>query len=167
MSTFEVKVHKIFHPIVKHPNADSLDLIKIMDYVCIANRLEDGSPRYKVGDYVIYVPVGAVVPDYLLKPGFWNEEKNIGYLSGSKGNIVKEKKLRDIFSQGILFGVRKIDALGITSYAIFNDAGESMVVEDGQDVAEFLGITKYEPPVLPLLLQTYLFEIEYYQNSCN
>jgi RNA ligase (TIGR02306 family) len=147
MSDFAVKVVEIVDPVTHHPDADRLSLIKVNDYICISAKLEDGSHRYNVGDLVVYVPEGAVVPEYLLKPGFWSEEKGKGILAGSKGDRVKAMRLRGIFSQGILFPVQNDPAGNV----LFNSSGDKCYVQSGDDVAEFLGITKYEPPIPPAL----------------
>lgn len=144
MSDFSVKVVKIVNPVQDHPNADRLSLIQIGGYTCISAKLDDGSHRYKQGDLVVYVPEGAVVPEYLLKPGFWNEEKDKGILAGSKGDRVKALRLRNIFSQGILFPV-EYDASG--SAILANSDSSYISVKNGDDVAEHLGIIKYEPPI--------------------
>lgn len=144
MSDFSVKVVEIVEPVEDHPNADRLSIVRIGGYLCISAKLEDGSHRYKQGDLVVYVPEGAVVPEYLLKPGFWNEEKDKGILAGSKGDRVKAIRLRDIFSQGILFPVEYDDR----GSAILSGAdGSYIFVKNGDDVAEHLGIIKYEPPI--------------------
>ena len=144
MSDFVVKIVKIVDPVIDHPNADRLSLIQINGYTCISAKLEDSSHRYKQNDLVVYVPEGAVIPEYLLKPGFWNEEKAKGILAGSKGDRVKSMRLRDIFSTGILFPVEYDDR---GSAILAGEGGSYIFVNDGDDVAEFLGITKYEPPV--------------------
>jgi hypothetical protein len=155
MADFAVRVVEITDPVEHHPDADRLSLMTIGGYTCISNKLEDGSHRYSQGDLVVYVPEGAVVPEYLLKPGFWNEEKGKGILVGSQGNRVKALKLRGIFSVGILFPTVRVsyDANTmsgihrVSNLCVVNEDGDNMVVEAGDDVAEFLGITKYEPPV--------------------
>lgn len=149
MAEFAVRVVEITQPVEHHPNADRLSLIRIHDYLCISAKLEDGSHRYKVGDLVVYVPEGAVVPDYLLRPGFWDETKNKGILAGPDGNRVKALNLRGIFSQGILFPVPTDypDGLPYGRGVLTNGAGEERFVNAGDDVAEFLGIVKYEPPI--------------------
>jgi RNA ligase (TIGR02306 family) len=146
VSDFSVRVVRIAEPVVDHPNADRLSLIKIGGYTCISAKLEDGSHRYKQGDYVVYVPEGAVVPEYLLKPGFWSEEKGKGILAGSNGDRVKALKLRGIFSQGILFPVDKPDYFE-HDCLLTNGEGETRMFHPDDDVAEFLAITKYEPPI--------------------
>jgi len=148
MSDFAVKVVEITNPVQHHPDADRLSLIQIGGYTCISAKLEDGSHRYSEGDLVVYVPEAAIVPEYLLKPGFWNDEKGKGILAGSNGDRVKAMRLRGIFSQGILFAP-EIDGEGPM---LRNEADELLLVKAGDDVAEFLGITKYEPPV-PTSLQ--------------
>lgn len=102
MANFEVNVCKIDSK-EKHPNADKLTIYHIGGYTCISNKLEDGSDRYNEGDLVVYIPSDSLLPDWLLmKMGFWDFEKHKGTLNGSKGNRVKDMKLRGIFSSGLL-----------------------------------------------------------------
>jgi RNA ligase (TIGR02306 family) len=148
MSEFEVKIELITEPVVDHPNADRLSLVQIRGYTCISAKLEDGSPRYKQGDWVVYVPEGAVVPEWLLKLGFWDESKGKGILAGSKGDRVKAIRLRDILSQGILFALSEPEVRARLSFEYMKD--NDLPVRDlgpGADVADLLGIVKYEPPV--------------------
>lgn len=150
MSEFSVRVVRIWDgDISHHPNADRLSLIQIGGYTCISAKLEDGSHRYKPGDLVVYVPEGAVVPEYLLKQGFWNEKENKGFLSGPKGDCVKAMTLRGIVSQGILFPVDWIeyDEIGLPHGMVLNDTGYMLRVREGDDVAEHLGITKFVPTI--------------------
>lgn len=146
MSDFAVKVVEITNEVEHHPDADRLSLIQIGGYTCISAKLEDGSHRYNVGDLVVYVPEAAVVPEYLLKPGFWSDEKGKGILAGTKGDRVKAMRLRGIFSQGILFPVERTTGEAIIPF-LTNETNETLDVAPDMDVAEFLGITKYEPPI--------------------
>lgn len=137
MSDFEVKVVRI-NDVYDHPNADRLSIVKIGGYECVSGKMDDGSPRYKAGDLVVYVPEDALLPEYLLKSqGFWNEG---GTLSGAGGNRVKAVRLRGVVSQGILIGVTHF-------HIVTNESGEALGVREGDDVAEFLGIKKYEPGI--------------------
>ena len=142
MSDFAVRVLPVRN-VRDHPNADRLSIMDVLGYVTISAKLEDGSHRYKDGDQIVYVPEGAVVPEWLLKPGFWKDDPEggpgKGILAGSKGNRVKAMRLRQIFSQGIMFAVE--------NGFVKNEAGEVLEVVEGDDVAEFLNITKYEPPI--------------------
>jgi RNA ligase (TIGR02306 family) len=150
MSNFEVKVVKI-DSVEKHPDADRLSIVKIGLYNCISAKLEDGSDRYKAGDLVVYIPEASLIPEWMLKKmGFWKAEENKGTLAGSHGNRVKAIKLRGIVSQGILYPMITVPKLPNFDSANINcmelQVGQLYVKED-EDVAKWLGITKYEPPV--------------------
>lgn len=145
MSTFSVPVVEITDPVVDHPDADRLSIIKIFGYLAISAKLEDGSHRYNQGDYVVYIPEDAVVPQWILKKlAFWDDTNQKGLLSGSKGNRVKAKRLRGIFSQGILLPVIK-DAQGVGWVEL--DDLTLIAANPGDEVGTILGISKYEPPI--------------------
>jgi RNA ligase (TIGR02306 family) len=152
MSKFSVPVCRVVS-VEDHPNADRLSIVMLegLGWVCISAKLEDGCHRYKVGDLCVYIPSAALLPEWLLKSmGFWNEQKNVGMLSGSNGNRVKALKLRGVFSEGLLYPVHEHQLLPHleTGWGYITDAnGESCKVFPGMDVAEILGITKYEPPI--------------------
>jgi RNA ligase (TIGR02306 family) len=149
MSSFAVEVTKILS-VDHHPDADRLSIIQIKGFLCISGKLEDGSHRYQAGDLVAYIPEAAVLPEDVLRfMDFWDHEKNVGFLAGKKGDRVKAKRLRGIFSQGVLYPISKYDmGCGEVSDVIESPNGEHILtVLEGDNVAEFLGITKYEPPV--------------------
>lgn len=126
--------------VFEHPNADRLSIVKIAGYNCVSAKREDGAPRYKAGDIVVYVPEGYVVPEWLLKRGgFWNEERNEGALGTSKKNVVKAIRLRSILSQGILFPV--------ANGQFQLEDGAYANVNVGDNVAALLGIEKYVVPI--------------------
>lgn len=160
MSDFEVLIESV-GKVEDHPNADRLSIVNIRGYQCISAKV-NGNHRYKEGDRVVYVPEGAVVPEFLLKSGFWDSEKQKGVLAGSKGDRVKAVRLRGLLSQGILYSVDMFDGYNaddhfvLTEYlagvnsAIANGVLEGTIYpepEIGQDVAELLGIIKYEPEI--------------------
>ncbi len=153
MSKFEVLVEDV-QEVIEHPNADRLSLVRINGFFVVTNKLEDGSPRYKVGDLVAYIPEGSVIPEWLLKEmDFWDHDKGIGRLNGSKGNRVKAMKLRGIVSQGVMYPLCGMDytgADGQPAHARKYIKGEDGFVHNaplGSDVADILGVTKYEPPI--------------------
>lgn len=111
MSTFECPVVKI-ESLVKHPNADSLSITKVFGYPMIV-RTEDWVGR----DLAVYIPVDAFVPVSRPEFAFLGEHPHI-----------KAKKLRGIFSQGLLIPAPEGAQLG-------------------ENLAEFYGITKYEKPI--------------------
>lgn len=145
MSTFSCPVVKVVD-VDHHPNADRLSIVKMdgLAYVAISAKMEDGSPRYKAGDYVVYIPTASVLPEWLLKKlGFWDDATNKGQLAGAKGDRVKPLKLRGIFSEGLLFPVRDMnDSLYLT-----DGVNESVKVFAGEDVSRYLDIVKYDPPI--------------------
>ncbi len=161
MADFDVKVYKIEEPVIDHPNADRLSIIKILGYTCIANKDENGAHRYKIGDLVVYIPENALLPEWLLKEmGFWDEQKQKGTLHGSGGNRVKAVRLRGIFSEGLLYPVNvglkfepeneteMVDVPGywINTWTGTDDEALCQVFED-EDVGKYLGVVKYEPRV--------------------
>lgn len=141
MSTFEVPVVRV-DDIFDHPNADRLSIVKIKGFNCVTAKLENGSNRYSKGDLVIYVPEGALVPEYLLKMGFWDDAKGKGMLAGTKGNRVKAIKLRDVVSQGILF------PLVYDGYDWLVDLTKDVKsVKEGDNLADHLSVEKWEPVI--------------------
>jgi len=118
MAEFVVEVVKV--RIENHPNADRLEIAQIVgtNFKSIV-----GKDQFKDGDLVAYFPEGSIVPNPILK-----EMGLEGKLAGSKGNRVKAARLRGVLSQGLCYPARS-------------------EWEEGQDVAEELGIEKYVPKI--------------------
>lgn len=110
MSEFHIKVVRV-GPVEKHPNADTLGVTRVFDYPVIVRLSETLE-----GSLAVYVPVDSLVPA---------DDPRWAFLDGH--NHIKAKKLRGVFSMGLL-----------------TPADPSWV--EGQDVREALRITKYEPP---------------------
>ena len=172
MSSFACEVLQIDN-VEDCPNADRLSVLTIKGYQCISNKLPDGSPRYKTGDWVVYIPEASLIPEWLLKKlGFWDESENRGTLSGSAGNRVKPKRLRGVLSEGVVYPVVKDnDNLYISIPTNIQDE----VVFAGQDVSTLLGITKYDPEI-PVSMRgqmgsmygfTKSYDIDNYKNHTN
>jgi RNA ligase (TIGR02306 family) len=153
MSTFSCPVVRVAE-VVDHPGADRLSIVKLegLGYTCISAKISDGSPRYREGDYVVYIPSAAVLPEWLLKSmEFWNAETGKGMLAGTDGNRVKPLRLRGVFSEGILFPTLPMsipDAcmLDVKIDDHHGDHGMPML-RLGEDASEVLGITKWSPPI--------------------
>lgn len=110
----------------QHPDAEHLDVVLVNDAQLVSMKLENGSPRYKVDDLVVHIPHGSILPDDLLKRlDVWDNEKNKGMLSGSKGNKIKSSKFRGILSEGML----------LPAIEVGNDN-----ISEGDDVTEMLGV---------------------------
>ena len=163
MAKFESKV-MVVESSLDHPNADRLSIVKLegYSYQIISGKLEDGSHRYKAGDLVVYVQEGSLVPEYLLRQGYWNEKTNQGILAGKAGNRVKPITLRGVLSEGIMFSVdvslNPLDPPGTYGNDAFVTGSEGDIIiaygriadlDDivGQDVSEALSITKWEPEI--------------------
>lgn len=114
MSDWKPQIVKI-EKVIKHPDADNLDVVTVLgDYPVIVK-----SNEYKEADITAYLPIDTIVPDtdqfYFLCPkniekyeeGGETKVKSTGpkYLLGSvpeKQRIIKAKKIRGIYSQGVL-----------------------------------------------------------------
>lgn len=113
MSQFKVEVVTIDN-VSNHPNADRLDIAQIRGWRCVVGR-----DQFKTGELAVYIPIDAVLPEYLVK--------ELGIEKGYR-NRVKSLKLRGEFSQGLLMKPRDGWKLG-------------------DNVADALGVTKWEEPI--------------------
>lgn len=150
MSKLEIKRYEI-EKIYNHPDPEvhSLELIKLkgMDFVLVSQK---GLRR--IGQQVLYCPQDAVLPEYLLKPGFWDEIKGKGLLSGKLGNRVKPKKIRGEVSIGILLSLQEEIVFSNgkiigTRYWINKENNDPIEILEDVDYAKELGIKKYEVSV--------------------
>lgn len=146
MSSFQVPLIAI-DEIEGHPNADAIEVAVIHRYRSVVRKAEG----YKTGDKVVYIPQASVIPEYLLKRlGLWDEAKGVGRLGGPNFNRVSASKFRGLLSQGICLGVTA-DA---DDQDLFYVDGENVRISArvGDDMAGFLGITKWIPPIPDELL---------------
>jgi RNA ligase (TIGR02306 family) len=120
----------------KHPDADSLSIVKVYEYPVIV-RTDD----WKVGDRAVYFPVEACLPNIEPLQFIWRSVAN----PTEKARTVRAMRLRGIFSMGVLVPARAFidyyneQAMGLKVLPL-HDA------EPGTNVAELLGVTKYDPP---------------------
>jgi RNA ligase (TIGR02306 family) len=139
MATFEAKVYKL--AIEPHNNADTLELAVVGDYRSIVRK-----GQFKTGDLGVYIPEAALVPENVLfQLGL------IGKLAGPQKNRVKAMKLRGIVSQGLVLQCLPDVGERTSHYVMYTDpetgVEEFRTVQEGDDVTEFLRITKWEPPI--------------------
>lgn len=143
MATFECKVYKL--TIETHNNADALELAVVGDYRSIVMK-----GAFKTGDLGVYIPEAAIVPEWLIA-----QLGLEGRLAGKAQNRVKAIKLRGVLSQGLIVPVPSRSLLGKVMPAL--QTPETVYgVKEGDDVTEFLGITKYEP-VIPSCMDGEVF----------
>ena len=124
------------------PNSERLSVFRILGYDAVVNNHEDGSQRFTVGERVVYVPEGSLIPEELLREhGFWGSHpqfgREMGLLSGSNGDVVKPLTLRGQLSTGLLWKLPQTLA----------------DLPDGSDVSDHFGIVEHIPPVPPELLE--------------
>jgi len=124
MSNFGIFAESLI--ILPHPNADLLELAQVGLFRAVV-----GKGQYQTGDYALYIPEQALVPEELLI------EMNLsGKLAGSLHNRVKAIRLRGELSQGIVCTPKAVVGLDLAQSAA-----------DGFDFAEMLGITKWIPEI--------------------
>lgn len=102
--------------IEKHPNADKLSIVTCKGWSCIV-----GLDQYREGDLVVFVPPDSIIPQNLI------EKYELTYLKN--GGRVGTAKLRGYISQGLILNLP-----------------EGKKYKIGDDVANELNITKWQPP---------------------
>lgn len=124
-------------------HGDTLTIVTVGEHEVVANKHEDGTPRWVAGEPVIYVPEGAIVPeDVLQERGYWDEVKGKGLLEGKRGNRVKMRRFAGFESRGLLFKIRPGSFMG-ESVNYVDRGDRALGVTDGENVMDFLGITEH------------------------
>ena len=98
MSTLIIEKVKV-NAVTKHPHADRLDIIKCFDWDVVVQ-----SGQYKVGDDVIYIPVGTILSQDLEIALFPPDSK-----IKLHHRRIKSIKIRGMISQGFVIDPRKFD----------------------------------------------------------
>jgi RNA ligase (TIGR02306 family) len=124
MSTLRVTAEQL--TIVEHPNADALELAQVGLYRAVVAK-----GAYRTGEFAVYIPEQAVLPDPLIA-----ELGLTGRLAGGAANRVRAVRLRGELSQGIVCRPAALDSADLERASA-----------DDEDFAERLGITKWVPPV--------------------
>jgi RNA ligase (TIGR02306 family) len=99
-----------------HPNADKLDLAKVLGYTCI---VEKG--KFTSGDAVVFIQPDTVLPN---EP--WAE------MFKKRSSRVRAMKLRGVWSLGIVMPISTWFSENIPNV--------------GDEVSDLIGVTKYEAP---------------------
>lgn len=152
MSSFAVPIKRI-RAIEPHPNADAIELAVIDGYRSIIKKDE-----FRQGDLIAYIPEASILPEWLLKQlKFWDSEKGRGKLNGKQGNRVSAIRLRGELSQGLCYPLL-VDSSG-NHLLVTESVSDGVVVQEGDNVVDELGITKYEPPI-PVSMAGELFSVD-------
>lgn len=147
-----------------YPTADNLTLVKLRDHAeeLVANKREDGTFRYAPGQLLTLLPVGAILPRWLLEEmEAWKVDpvsgKGKGLLAGNRGDRVGSRKFPPLVEGGERYesrgALRPVSTAGggadvpAASFVLnpdrARDLGPSegeMAVAHGADVTDFLGI---------------------------
>jgi hypothetical protein len=138
----------VISDVIQHPEEEKWTIVKFDNYSVISSKLEDDTNRYNVGDTIIYCPVNSVIPEFMLKHGYWNEVKNKGTLGGSKGNRVKSFRgstgiIFPIKFQEVMFGIIEIYCCNKLIRTISHQYIDNFI--SNYDFAPDLGIGEYIP----------------------
>lgn len=109
-------------------NADAIEQAIVDGWGVVVKKNE-----FNVGDLVIFCEIDSFIPNsiasFLTKPGKEPKEYN-----GIRGERLRTVKLRNTLSQGL-----------ILPYSLLDNSAKDFSV--GDDVSEYLGIIKYDPPI--------------------
>ena len=150
-SHHQAKVFRILQ-LEKHPNADTLDIIKIDGYQIVSKR-----GQFQIGDLAIYITPDSVVPqtepfrfiwEPYVDPFLVEQQKKQEPIPltipevSEKRRRITVRKFRGEWSEGLLLPVRDF---GISDKGSYCDYLETYSWKEGEDVSDFLGITHYDP----------------------
>jgi len=121
--------------------ADNIDLATVGGWNAITKKGE-----YQVGDKVVVATTDAVIPQALS-----DLMEVTNYLR--KGQRVRTVKLRGVYSECLLIPFKYLAPKSLENN-----------VNEGDDMMGILGITKFEPPVKTITLQSGGRKIKYHQN---
>lgn len=119
--------------VIKHPNADSLDLCKIGGWQVVAKLGE-----FKEGELAIYFEIDSFIPTTIAP--FLVKGSEPSEYNGVKGERLRTIKLRKELSQGLLLPLSILNNVP-SSY------GFAFGIPEGEDLTEVLGIQKWERPL--------------------
>jgi RNA ligase (TIGR02306 family) len=124
MSSFQITAERL--TVLPHPDADRLELAEVGLYRAVVAK-----GRYRSGDYALYIPEQAVLPEPLIA-----ELGLAGKLAGAAGNRVKAVRLRGQLSQGVVCSPGAVGEMDLAA-----------AEQDRTDFASLLGVIKWNPPV--------------------
>ena len=108
------------------PKADAIVAARVGGWFVVVKKDE-----FKAGDKAVFIEIDAFLPTGNPAWQFLVDLQSVEY-QNTKGHVLRTKTLRKQISQGFLIGMQYLPA---QDFAI------------GDDVAEVLGITKYEAPI--------------------
>ena len=126
-------------------NADAIQAYRVLGWWVV-----DKKDAHKVGDLAVYLSLDSWVPTELA--AFLSKGQEPREYNGVRGERLRTVKLRGQISQGLLLPVDRVnDQPFICGYFMEDGIGTMVMVEEGQDVTEALGVQKWEAPISPQL----------------
>jgi hypothetical protein len=119
--------------ILTHPNADTLGLVHIGGYQCVVKK-----DAYKAGDLAVYIQPDSIVPQTKAFEFLWADKEFPDGVVPERYRRITVRRFRKEWSEGLLLPVS--DVLPVNCKATGWD------YEEGQDVADIIGITHYVEP---------------------
>lgn len=134
-STYKVPLTRVLS-IEAHPNADRLEIATVYGFQVVVKK-----GLYRVGDPVVYIPIDSIIPEWLENQLFpMVKEPTTGVLVkppfALHNSRIRQVRIRKVASQGML-----VNPIEVAHKVNFKKA------RDEDNLAETLGVTKYEPPV--------------------
>ena len=92
------------------PARSHLDVITLSGGAqMVSMKLEDGSSRYGVGDLVVHLQAGSMLPESMLKRlDVWDEKTGKGRARGPLGNRLVASKFGGVMSDGMMLPVSEV-----------------------------------------------------------
>jgi tRNA-binding EMAP/Myf-like protein len=122
-----------------HPNPEKAHLgvfVLNTGHTLIGVNNEDGSRRFKVGDWLVHIRPGAIIPETIINNGFENV----------KNGKVKASKFSGVESEGIALNLASNEHFAHFIEQKYLPSGSfgTYPIELGADVTSYLGITAPE-----------------------
>jgi RNA ligase (TIGR02306 family) len=148
----ERKLTKIVYVdnVEKHYNADSLDICTIRGWKVVTKRDE-----FKKGDFAVYFEVDSFLP---IRPEFeFLRKSSYKKMGDREGFRLRTVKLRGQLSQGLLLPISILEGpdemkIGYSDQPWGKQLqvgpyDNALIIQEGEDVTEYLSVVKYEPPI--------------------
>lgn len=111
-----------------HPNADALDIVRVLGYECIVRR-----GAQVPGEKVVFIQPDTILPA--------DRDWATSFFTYTSKGRVKAARLRGEWSMGIILAQREVEEELAAQGIDWNSLSQ------GDDIGEVLGIRKYEPPL--------------------
>lgn len=135
MMAWITKIDKV----VKHPDADSLDICTVGGWQCVTKLGE-----FKPGDPAVYISIDSWVPAWIAP--FLSKGAEPSKYNDVPGERLRTAKLRGQLSQGLLIPVKNMANHFPMGHSPQGSTWKALA-EAETDVTEVLGIQKWEAPI--------------------